>query len=135
MHQESSAISPRPARDAARFASSRTSVLDWDGRSPIALIGAVEARLAAGAPFVVLAPSTPLGRAADRGLLEGWWRVALPRLAGLCVGWAALVPEAAIPAEPTTDGAFPIRFCADRAEALWWLRSRLAGSPSPAHAA
>ena len=114
-------------------------MLSWDGRAPTSLIGQVEARLAAGTRFVVLASMTPLGRPADRGFLEGWWRAAHPRLGGLCAGWAVLVARAGVdPGRLLRDDtvadfpAFPIRTCADRADALWWLRTRLAkAEPAP----
>ncbi len=125
------------SRDAVILTSSTLPVLSWDGRTPTTLIGQVEARLAVGARFAVLANTTPLGRAADRGFLEGWWRAAHPRLGSLCAGWAVLVagadvnPGLLLGADTVADfAAFPIRNCADRADALWWLRTRLAKADS-----
>ena len=108
-------------------------LLHWDGRVATTLIAQVEARLASGERFVVLAAAAPLGRGADRALLDRWWRAAQGRLDGRCAGWAVLVPGADVrPALlPASAGltemvGFPIRACADQAEALWWLRGRLA---------
>ena len=127
------ALNPWAAREAQSFASSALSVLNWDGRTPTSLIGQVETRLAVGARFVVLAPTSPLGRAADRGFLAGWWRAAQPRLTGLCAGWATIVPGAdvnpghlSVRADEFDFVEFPIRACADRAEAVWWLQVQLA---------
>ena len=126
-------VSPWAAREAQSFASSTLPVLDWDGRSATSLIAQVETRLAVGARFVVLAPTSPLGRVADRGFLEGWWRAAQPRLTGLCAGWATIVPGADVnpghlSVQPSglNFAEFPVRACADRAEALWWLQVQLA---------
>lgn len=115
-------------------------IVRWDGTAPAALIAALEARLAAGARFAVLAAAPPLGRDEERGLLARWWSTVRGRLAGLCAGWAVLVPGADVdpallahhavrdPAPP-----FPVRACADQADALLWLRARLAqaGAVSP----
>ena len=129
------ALSPWFARDTRPLASSALPILSWDGRTPTSLIGQVEANLAAGMRFVVLATTSPLGRVADRGFLEGWWRAVQPRLAGMCDGWAVVVPDA--DAHPGRCSAqlmrrpgdfafvdFPVRFCAERAEALGWLQAR-----------
>jgi hypothetical protein len=127
------AVSPWAAHDALIFASSMLPVLNWDGRTPMSLIGQVEARLAAGTRFEVLAPTSPLGCAADRGFLDGWWRAAQPRLSGMCAGWATIVRGADVnpghlsaSADRLEFADFPIRACADRAEALLWLRGQLA---------
>jgi hypothetical protein len=118
-------------------------IVHWDSAAPALLIAAVEARLAAGTRFAVLAAVPPLGRGEDHALLARWWSAVHGRLAGRCTGWAVLVPGADIdPAllarHAVRDSAFqfPIRACADRAEALRWLRVRLmeASATSP-HAA
>lgn len=116
-------------------ASSMLPILSWDGRTPTSLIGHVEASLAGGMRFVVLAATSPLGRVADRGFLEGWWRAVQPRLAGMCDGWAVIAPDADahsghFPAQLMRQPSnfafvdFPVRFCAERAEALGWLQAR-----------
>lgn len=109
-----------------------SAILRWDSTAPAALIAGAEARLAAGARFVVLAAAPPLGRDGDRALLARWWSAAHGRLAGLYAGWAVLVPGADV--DPgllarcaVRDSAFPfsVRACADQAEGCLWLRARL----------
>jgi len=108
-------------------------VVRWDGTAAATLIAEVEACVAAGARFAVLAAAPPLGHGAEAGaLLARWWPTAHDRLAGLCAGWAVLVPGADVnpgllaryavqdPALP-----FPVRTCADQAEAFVWLVSKL----------
>lgn len=115
-------------------------IVCWDGARPSALIAALETRLASGTQFAVLSSAPHLGRGTDVALLAHWWSTRIDRLAGLCVGWVVLVPGADVnPALLSRHGAqdsglpFPVRPCADRADALVWLNTRLnqAGTASP----
>jgi hypothetical protein len=107
-------------------------ILRWDGTAPAALIAQIEACLAAGTGFAVLGAGPPSGRGADDALLARWWSATRGRLAGLCAGWAVLVPGADVnpgllARDSVRDPAlpFPVRTCADQAEAFVWLVSKL----------
>jgi hypothetical protein len=103
---------------------------------PGTLVAQLEECLASGAPFGVLVLE---GNVANEGSLRtAMQAIGRDRLATACIGWAVIVPRADVrPAllahnarAATRDGAdapFPVCACADKAEAMAWLRRRLGG--------
>lgn len=106
-------------------------ILRLPGHSATDGIVRLETRLAAGARFGVLVTSVNRLERHDAHLLEQWHRAASDRMEALCVGWATVVPGAAIrPAVLVADVAgAPVsvatRVYADPYAALAWLRLRL----------